>query len=121
MNNPKKLNIVGPQLQLLRKWRGWTQSDLSTKLGSLGWKISRNGLAQMEVTRKRVTDCDLIYLAKALAVSINDFFPTTFSQQNLRPKIKSNRLVRWEAPARSRRQRVTKTRFDFKAAGQRRY
>jgi len=75
----------------------------------------------MEVTRKRVTDCDLIYLAKALAVSINDFFPTTFSQQNLRPKIKSNRLVRWEAPARSRRQRVTKTRFDFKAAGQRRY
>jgi transcriptional regulator with XRE-family HTH domain len=121
MTNPKKLNVVGPQLRMLRKWRRWTQSDLSTKLCSLGWKVSRGSVAQIEITQKRITDCDLIFLAKALDVSIADFFPTTFSQQNLRPKIKSNRLMRWEAPSRSRRQRVTKTRFDFKEAWQRRY
>jgi transcriptional regulator with XRE-family HTH domain len=93
MTNPKKLNIVGPRLQLLRKWRRMTQSDLSAKLCLLGWRVSRDGLAQMEITTKRITDFDLIFLAKALGVKVTDFFPATFSQQNLRPKIKSRRLM----------------------------
>jgi transcriptional regulator with XRE-family HTH domain len=94
MNNPEKLNIVGPQLQLLRKWRGWSQNHLSIKLCSLGWKVSRGSIAQMEITTKRITDFDLIFLAKALGVKVTDFFPATFSQQNLWPKIKSRRLMK---------------------------
>lgn len=113
MTNPRKLNIVGPQLQLLRKWRRMSQRELSLKLSRLGWKVSRNGLAQMEITRKRITDCDLIFLAKALDVNITDFFPTTFSQKNLRSKIKSNRLMAWR-PASPRPIRIARRRFDFK-------
>jgi transcriptional regulator with XRE-family HTH domain len=120
MTNPEKLNIVGPQLQLLRKWRRMSQSDLSTKLCSLGWKVSRNGLAQMEITRKRITDCDLIFLAKALDVSITDFFPATFSQQTLRSKIKSNRLMEWQ-PSDLRPTQAVKKRFDFKEKWRRTY
>ncbi|HEX5400434.1 MAG TPA: helix-turn-helix transcriptional regulator, partial [Verrucomicrobiae bacterium] len=107
------LNIVGPQLQLLRKWRRMSQRELSLKLCWLGWKVSRNGLAQMEITRKRITDCDLIFLAKALDVNITDFFPTTFSQRTLRSKIKSNRLMAWR-PASLRPTRTAGRRIDFK-------
>ena len=123
MNNPKKLNVIGPQLQQLRKWRRMTQSDLSTKLVSLGWKISRNGLAQMEITRKRITDCDLIFLAKALNVSITDFFPTLFLPQDLRSKIKSQRMiVRRVKPSTLCRSRApVKTRLDFKEEWRRKY
>lgn len=113
MTNPKKLNIVGPQLQLLRKWRRMSQRELSIKLSWLGWKVSRNSLAQMEVTRKRITDCDLIFLAKALDVSIADFFPTIFSPQHLRSRIKSNRLMTWR-PSSLRLMRTAGRRFDFK-------
>jgi transcriptional regulator with XRE-family HTH domain len=123
MTNPKKLNVVGPQVRMLRKWRRWTQSDLSTKLCSLGWKVSRGSVAQIEITQKRITDCDLIYLAKALNVTIADFFPSSFSPQNVRSKIKSRRLMRRQITSSSRSHpiRVTKTRFDFKEAWQRRY
>jgi hypothetical protein len=77
----------------------------------------------MEITQKRITDCDLIYLAKALNVNITDFFPSSFSPQNVRSKIKSRRLMRRQATSssRSRPIRVTKARFDFKEAWQRRY
>ena len=100
-----------------------TQSDLSTKLVSLGWKVSRNGLAQMEITRKRITDCDLIFFAKALNVNVTDFFPTLFLPQDLRSKIKSKRMiVRRVKPSTLCRSRVTaKTRLDFKEEWRRKY
>ena len=113
MTNSSKINLVGPQLKLLRQWRGWTQNELSKRLGALGWRISRNVLAQMEITRKRITDCDLIFLAKALKVSITDFFPATFSQ-NIRAKIKSSRLMRWQASPRSHSRRVANPRLNRK-------
>jgi transcriptional regulator with XRE-family HTH domain len=112
MNNPIKLNIVGPQLQLLRKWRRMSQRELSLKLSWLGWKVSRNGLAQMEITRKRITDCDLVFLAKALDVNVTDFFPSTFSRKTLWSKIKSNRLLEWR-PLNPPQKRPTKGRFNF--------
>jgi len=123
MTNPKKINVIGPQLQMLRKWRRWTQRDLSTKLCSLGWKVSRVSVAQMEITTKQITDCDLIFLAKALNVHIADFFPSSCSPQNVRSKIKSRRLIRRPAAlsARPRSKPAPKPRFDFKEASQRRY
>jgi transcriptional regulator with XRE-family HTH domain len=108
---PKKLNIIGPQLKRLRIWRGLSQSDLSDKLRLLGWKISRDSIGHMEITTKRITDCDLIFFAKALNVKIADFFPTTFSQQELRPRIKSNRLIK--VPLQNVRQVKTTRRFNL--------
>ena len=93
MNNPKKLNITGSQIQLLRNWRKLSQRELSIKLGSLGWKISRASLAQIENTQKRVSDCDLIFFAKALNVTIADFFPATFKPAAITSKIRSRRLM----------------------------
>ena len=120
MNTPKNLNVVGPQLQILRKWRGWTQRDLSTKLLSMGWKLSRNGLAQMEVTRKRVTDGDLIFLAKALNVSIAEFFPLAVSE-NVRSRIRSHRLILWQPTPSAQPQEATKPGHDLKQSWRQQY
>jgi transcriptional regulator with XRE-family HTH domain len=90
---PKNLNAVGPQLQLLRKWRRLTQSDLASKLAALGWNVSRTAVAQMEITQKRISDCDLIFLAKALNVTITDFFPASVTPASIRAKINSRRSL----------------------------
>ena len=123
MNNPKKLNVIGPQLQLLRQWRRMTQSALSTKLCALGWKVSRASVAQMETTQKRITDCDLIFLAKVLNVTISDFFPASFTPQNTRSKIRSRRLM-WlptKPSSCTRLIRAVAPRTDFKDAWRRNF
>jgi transcriptional regulator with XRE-family HTH domain len=90
---PKNLNLVGPQLQKLRNHRHWSQNQLSKKLCAMGWRISRDILAQMEVTQRRVTDCDLVFLAEALDVSVTNLFPPRFTPKAIRARIQSRRLI----------------------------
>ena len=90
---PKNLNAVGPQLQLLRHWREQTQTDLAKKLNYLGWKVDRTIVAQMETMQKRISDCDLIFLAKALNVTIADFFPLSLTPAVIRSKINLRRSI----------------------------
>ena len=58
----------------------------------MGWHITRDILAQMEATAHRITDCDLIFLAKALEVNVIYFFPPAFTPETVRAKIHSRRL-----------------------------
>jgi transcriptional regulator with XRE-family HTH domain len=88
----KNLNLIGPQLQKLRNTRQWSQSQLSKRLRSMGWHITRDILAQMETTAHRITDCDLIFLAKALEVNVIYFFPPVFTPETIHAKIHSRRL-----------------------------
>jgi transcriptional regulator with XRE-family HTH domain len=91
MATPTKLNLVGPRVRQLRMNRHWTQRELSAIVCSLGWRITRGLLAKMESTETRVTDCDLVFLAKALNVDIADFFPNGLTSK-IRTKIQSHRL-----------------------------
>jgi len=91
MSVPTKLNLIGPRVRQLRMDRDWTQRELSMKLRSLGWHITRDILAQMEATEHRITDCDLVFLAKALDTDVADFFPDGLTSK-VRSKIHSYRL-----------------------------
>ena len=90
---PKNLNAIGPQLQHLRHWRNQTQTDLANKLLYLGWKVDRTIVAQMESMQKRITDCDIIFLAEALDVTVADFFPTSLTPASIRVTINSRRSI----------------------------
>jgi transcriptional regulator with XRE-family HTH domain len=90
---PKKLNLIGPTIRDMRKKRKWSQEYLAKKLRSLGWNFSRTSLAQMEATHKRITDCDLLFLASALEANIADCFPIDATAEMLRDKIRSRRLM----------------------------
>jgi len=68
-------NIVGKQVGLIRKSLDWKQEQLAAKCGVLGWDISRGTLAKIEAQVRKVTDIELLLLAKALKVPVGDLFP----------------------------------------------
>lgn len=47
----------------------------------------------MEATHKRIIDCDLLFLAKALDANLADFFPVFEPPHMLKEKLRSRRLM----------------------------
>jgi len=72
-DNPK--NLVGSQVRKWRVKKGWSQEVLATKIQLRGWNISRDSLASLESQRRRVPDCEMLYLARVLGVRLEDLFP----------------------------------------------
>jgi transcriptional regulator with XRE-family HTH domain len=68
-------NLIGLQVKKLRLKKRWSQDYLATKLQLRGWSISRDSLASLESLRRRVPDCEMLYLARVLGVRLEDLFP----------------------------------------------
>ncbi|MGO9585458.1 MAG: helix-turn-helix domain-containing protein [Limisphaerales bacterium] len=68
-------NLIGFQVRKLRLKKGWSQDRLAMKLQLRGWSISRDSLASLESLRRRVPDCELLYLARVLGVRLEELFP----------------------------------------------
>ena len=68
-------NIVGPQISRLREAQGLSQAALAAKCQRLGWDISRDVLARIEGQIRLVTDTELVFLARSLAVSVDGLLP----------------------------------------------
>jgi hypothetical protein len=73
--------------------RQWTQEYLSRRIRSLGWYVTRNTLAKMENTSHLITDCDLVFLAKALKIKIKKLFPVDTGMKMLKKKIQFRRSI----------------------------
>lgn len=74
MTKPPK-NLIGLQVRKWRTKKGWSQGVLATKLQLRGWNISRDSLASLELQRRRVPDCEMLYFARVLGVRLEDLFP----------------------------------------------
>lgn len=85
--------MVGPQVRKLRNRRGWTQSVLARKLQLHGWNISIGSLGKLEAQLRRVPDCELMFLAKVLAVEVSDLFPKGARLRELGPKFQSGKRL----------------------------
>lgn len=81
-------NIVGKKVQEARKEfkPPLSQEELSARLESDGWKISRGTLAKIEAGIREVTDIEIMLLAKALKVS-----PETLLDKQIFEKILKGR------------------------------
>lgn len=64
-------NIVGIQVEALRKQQGLRQKELVKLLSDKGFEISTSGLSKLENQTRRVTDIELIILADVLGVTID--------------------------------------------------
>jgi transcriptional regulator with XRE-family HTH domain len=72
----RNLNLVGPQVRRLRSRREWSQSQLAIKLQLLGMEnATRVKVAKIESRLVCVADEDMIFLARALSVSLTELFP----------------------------------------------
>ena len=87
------LNIVGPQVQKFRNRKGWTQAVLAQKMQLQGWSISLGSLGKLEAQLRRVPDCELMFLAKVLGVSISELFPKNKLLKQLGPQFQSGRRL----------------------------
>ena len=65
MKRDTHLNVIGPEIRRIRKQRGWSQSKLALRLQSVGWNISRSGLAKIECRIMWVGDFELLYFVRA--------------------------------------------------------
>jgi len=83
------LNVVGPQVRKLRMRRGWSQEKLAAKLQLRGWSISRDSLASLELQRRRVPDCEMLFLARVLGVTADDLFPRGVALRDIGPRFQS--------------------------------
>jgi transcriptional regulator with XRE-family HTH domain len=83
------LNLVGPQIKKWRQSREMTQEAMTRKLQLLGWSISRHSLAKLELQLRRVPDCELVFIAKVLGVSIDDLFPKNLPLRKLGPQFQT--------------------------------
>lgn len=68
------MNVIGPNIRIIRERKKLTQEQLSAKCNLLEWDISRSTLAKIESKSRRVIDLEVIILAKALNVSISEIF-----------------------------------------------
>ena len=97
------LNLVGPQVRRFRNQKQWTQGMFAAKLQLEGWDVSRESVAKLEAQFRRVPDCELLFLAKILAVEIADLFPPKLDLKKLDPSLRLK--VSTKYPRRKRRVR----------------
>lgn len=68
-------NVCGPQVRRLRSGRGWSQEHFALKCQLAGWDISRDVIASIELRRRCIEDDELAWLARVLAVKIEELYP----------------------------------------------
>ena len=87
------LNLIGPQVRRWRDHRGWSQERLAFKLQLQGWSISRHSVAKLELGLRRVSDCELFFLARVLRLDLRDLFPKQMPLKEIGPAFQGGRRL----------------------------
>lgn len=65
-------NICGNNIAKYRKALKLSQREFADRLQLLGLDIEKNAIQRMESGQRFITDIELVYLAKALDISLNE-------------------------------------------------
>lgn len=65
-------NVVGRQIARVRNAKGMSQAELAAACQRLGWDLSRDVLARIEIMVRSITDRELVILAAALKSTISE-------------------------------------------------
>ena len=69
-----EVNIVGKNIELLRKARGIKQKDFIAKIQTLGYDMNPTSYSKLEGQIRIATDKEVFVIAKALGVKIEELF-----------------------------------------------
>lgn len=70
--NPQ--NAIGPQLRRLRLRLGITEAVFAERISAEGWKTTADEVVAIENQQRSVSDVEVLYLARVLAVDLGDLF-----------------------------------------------
>ncbi len=65
-------NICGKKVAELRKQMRKSQRELADSLQLLGLDVDKNAVQRIEAGKRFVTDIELVFLSRALKVSVNE-------------------------------------------------
>jgi len=68
-------NIVGPQVRRLRSAAAISQDDLAARCTRQGFDIGRGTISHIETGVRGVSDLEMVLLAKALRVELDELVP----------------------------------------------
>ena len=69
-------NISTLQVRIIRKQRGWNQSEFAAKCQLIGWDIGRGTVSKIEAGLRRVIDAEVYMLALSLKVDVPILYPS---------------------------------------------
>ena len=69
-------NVIGPAVVRMRSRRDWTQDDLVVHLQLLGYDVTRDIIANIEIGRSSASDTLVFALAQAFDVPMASLFPS---------------------------------------------
>lgn len=75
MGKATQQNIVGPVIRKIRYQREMTQAMLAARCSRVGWDIGENTIAKIEAQIRCITDREIVILAKALGIPVQNLFP----------------------------------------------
>jgi len=80
-------NMVGPQVRRLRAAAKLTQEEFAARCFVLGFEISGGSLSHIETGVRGVSDLEMVLLAKALRVPVEELVPARLPKwhKDLRP------------------------------------
>lgn len=64
------MNIIGSSIKGARESNNLTQKDLADKCSSVGFYITRGGIAKIESRCRKISDEEVFYFAQVLGVDI---------------------------------------------------
>lgn len=76
-------NVVGRCVSRARNRRNLTQEGLAVRCQLIGWPISRETLAKIELGFRRVTDVELLLLSLALRTEPTELLPSELAASAL--------------------------------------
>ena len=62
-------------MRKIRSQHGLTQADIAARCQRMGWDLSRDTLAKIELQSRWVSDFEVVFLAQALGVSHHELLP----------------------------------------------
>ena len=68
------MNIIGRKLRQLRRAQGLSVADLAARLGG-GHELDAGALREIESQTRRVRDHEVLALARALGVRVDELLP----------------------------------------------
>ena len=68
-------NLVGPTISRLRNQKNMSQSQLVVLFQRNGWDMSRETLAHIETQRRRISDFELMFIARCLKIPVTELLP----------------------------------------------